>query len=196
MLKILVSAFVIVFVLILGFSLAAKAEEIHFDNQVFILKSGRFSPENKGYENEYFLKDETEANRTKMIGIYYFPEINKPLKYSDEQSKKIEADETAVLLKYIENKKADKAAVSYLQNGCANGKNYFEYNIFKYEKHPQKGMMALKYSVRYFFKTNNEITEIGKKVRKENDLYLEKIITSPIPPIVEKDLDDTQENKN
>ena len=90
--------------------------------------------------------------------------------------------------KFIENKKQQKAVLSFLVNNTENGKNYFEYNIYKYEKHPSKGTMMLKYATKYFCTNNNEITQIGNKIREENDIYMEKLITSPIPPIIEKEI--------
>ncbi len=173
---------------VFAFIQTAKAEEIHFNNDIFALKYSTLSQLNKGYENEYYLKNEGKNNWTKMVGIYYYPEVSNPLKFADKECKTIESTETNVLLKFIENKKADKAALSYLQNGSANGKNFFEYNIFKYEKHPDSGMMALRYAIRYFFKDNSEITALAQKVKAENDEYLETIITSPIPPIIEKEI--------
>ena len=173
---------------IFAFNQIAKAEEIHFNNDVFTLKQSSMSAINKGYENEYFLKNENIDNWTKLVGIYYYPEVSNPIKFADNECKSIEGNDINVLLKYIENKKADKAALSYLQNGSVNGRNFFEYNIFKYEEHPEKGMMALRYAIRYFFNNNNEITTLAQKVKAENDEYLTKIIESPIPPIVEKDI--------
>ena len=85
----------------------ARAEEIHFNNNVYILKYSALSPETKGYENEYFLKGENRNNRTQLIGIYYYPEINKPIKFADERCKEVENNETDVLLKFIENKKSE-----------------------------------------------------------------------------------------
>ena len=49
-------------------------------------------------------------------------------------------------------------------------------------------MMVLKYAVKYFFTNNEEIKTIADKVKKENDKYLEMLITSPIPPVIEKDI--------
>lgn len=175
---------------VFAFIQTAKAEEIHFNNDIFTLKYSTLSQLNKGYENEYYLKNENKNNWTKMVGIYYYPGISNPLKFADKECKTIESKETNVLLKFIENKKADKAALSYLQNGSVNGKNFFEYNIFKYEKHPDSGMMALRYAIRYFFKDNSEITALAQKVKAENDEYLQTIITSPIPPIVEKEINE------
>ena len=51
-------------------------------------------------------------------------------------------------------------------------------------------MMVLRYSVRNFFTTDEEITQIGTRVKEENDAYLQKIIESPIPPVVEKDINE------
>lgn len=182
----LITCIALLTALVLTFLGPAIAEEIHFNNDVYILKYSELSDLTKGYENEYFLKNETKNNWNKMVGIYYYPEISNPLKFADNECKDIESNDINVLLKFIENKQADKAALSYLQNGSENGKNFFEYNIFKYEKHPEKGMMALRYAIRYYFNNDEGIKALAQKVKDENDLYLQKIIESPIPPIVEK----------
>ena len=173
---------------VLAMQIPVFAEDIHFDNEVYTLKYSALAPKTNGYGNEYFKKSENVSNWTKMIGIYYYPEENNPLKFADDFDKTIESTENSVLLKLIENKKSDKAAISFLVNGCENAKKYFEYDIYKFEKHPDKGMMVLKYAVKYFFTNDEEIKKIAERVKKENDKYLEMIITSPIPPIVEKDI--------
>lgn len=182
----LITCIAILTALIVTFFAPAMAEEIHFNNDIFKLKYNDFSELTNCYENEYFLNNETKDNWNKMVGIYYYPEISNPLKFADKECKDIESNEINVLLKFIENKQADKAALSYLQNGYENEKNFFEYNIFKYEKHPQKGMMALRYAIRYYFKNDAGIKALAQKVKEENDEYLQKIVESPIPPIIEK----------
>ena len=164
------------------------AEEIHFDNEVYKLKYSSLAPQTKGYGNEYFRYSENVGNWTKMIGVYYYPEVSNPLKYAEDFDKTVENTENSVLLKLIENKKADKAAISFLVNGCENAKNYFEYDIYRFEKNPVKGMVVLKYAVKHFFTNDNDIKLIAENIKKNNDKYLETIITSPIPLIVEKDI--------
>ena len=190
MFKIIFSAIILFVVSLFAFKIKANAEEIHFDNNTFILKYSALSPINNGYENEYFLKNENRNNWTKMVGLYHYPNIDKPIKFADEQSKKIEAVDTNVFLKMIENKKAAKAAISYLQNGECGGKRFFEYNIYRYEKSAVKGIVALRYAVRYFFDNDAQITEIGQKVREINDEYLEKMIMPPMPLLIEKDINE------
>ena len=191
MLKLFLNILLLVGLSSIIFAMATKAEEIHFYNEIFKLKYSSFSSAATGYENEYFPANETRSNWSKMVGIYYYPEIKNPLKFAEEKTKTIETNEREVLLKFIENKKADKAALSYLENGSTNGKNFFEYNIFKYEKHPTKGMMTLRYAIRYFFNNNDEITALARKVKAENDEYLTKIIESPIPPIIKKNINNS-----
>ena len=166
----------------------AKAENIHFNNDIYVLKTSYFADLNKGYTNEYFLQNDPTNDWGKMIGIYYYPEVKDPLKFAKEADKEIEAGEKVVLLKFIENKKQDKAVLSFLENGEINGRKYFEHDIYKYEPHPTKGMMVLKYAKRFFFKTNEEITKIGHEVKAVNDDLIEQIIISPIPPVVEQDI--------
>lgn len=168
------------------FAQTARAENIHFNNDIYELKSGYYSDTTKGYTNEYFVESDTSAHWEKKIGIYYYPEVKDPIKFANEDDKKIEAREGVVLLKFIANKKQDKAVISFLENGEQDGRKFFEHNIYKYEPHPEKGMMVLKYSKRFFFNTDSEITNIGHEVKKINDDLMEQIIISPIPPIVEQ----------
>lgn len=180
--------YVVLLFAFLFFVQTAKAENIHFNNDVYELKNSYFSEENKGYLNEYFPKNDVIDNWGKMIGIYYYPEVKDPIKFANEADKEIEARETVVLLKFIVNKKQDKAVLSFLENGEINGRKYFEHNIYKYEPHPQKGIMVLKYAKRFFFDTNEEITKLGQEVRAINDDLMEQIIISPIPQIIEQDI--------
>lgn len=46
----------------------------------------------------------------------------------------------------MQNKKKDVAIISYLENVVQDDKTFFIYNIYKYEKHPKKGMMILRFA--------------------------------------------------
>lgn len=166
----------------------AAANEITFDNQNFILKATAQSLDLPDAMNEYFPNGENHNSWTKMIGVYHLPEVKDPIDYAQDVDKDIENNETCVLLKFAKNKKTDQAVISYLENGNENGKNFFTYNVFKYEKNPLKGITEFRYSVKYFFKNNDEIVGIANRVKADNDKYMTMLITSPIPPIVEKEL--------
>ncbi len=172
----------------LVFACCAQADEIKFDNRSFILKATAQSLNVPNALNEYFPKNENHESWTEMLGIYHLPQEKDPIKYAEKFDKEIENNETCVLLKFVKNKKTDQAVISYLENGNENGKNFFTYNVYKYEKNPIKGITEFKYSVKYFFKTNEEIVTIANTVRAENDKYMTMLISSPIPPIVEKQL--------
>ena len=173
---------------ILFTQITCYSEEIHFDNEVYKLKYSAIAPQTNGYGNEYFRNSENVGNWVKMIGVYYYPDVSNPIKYAEDFDKTVENTENSVLLKLIENKKADKAAISFLVNGCENAKKYFEYDIYRFEKNPNKGMMVLKYAVKYYFTNDAEIKKIAENIKKNNDKYLETIITSAIPLLVEKDV--------
>lgn len=166
----------------------ALSEEIHFDNEVYKLKFSALAPKTQGYGNEYFKNSENPSNWTKMIGVYYYPQEDNPVKFAQNFDKTIENTENSMLLKLIENKKANKSAISFLVNGCENAKKYFEYDIYKFEKHPDKGMLVVKYAVKHFFTNNDDITKVAQEVKKNNDKYLEMLIVSPSPRIVEEDI--------
>lgn len=170
--------------------LPAKAENIHFDNKIYDLKYSDISKLNNCIENEYFLSGESKDLWTSLIGIYYYPDVKNPLKYARDIDEKVESDNKCVLLKLVQNKKQDIAVISYLENVENNGRHFFIYNIYKYEKHPKtSGMMVLRYAKRYNFLTDEDIKNIGLEIRKINNDYMEKIIASPIPPVSGKILE-------
>lgn len=180
--------FVFAFLAFLIPNLICQAEEIHFENEVYTLKYSAIAPQTEGYGNEYFRKNENVGNWSKMVGVYYYPNENNPLKYAENFDKTIENTENSVLLKLIENKKSDKAAISFLVNGCENAKKYFEYDIYKFEKNQNRGMTVIKYAVKHYFTNNEEIKKIAEEIKKNNDKYLETIIMSQTPAIIEKDI--------
>ena len=167
---------------------AAGANEVKFDNQDFVLKATAQSLNVPNALNEYFPKGESHDHWTKMIGVYHIPEEKDPIKYAEEIDKDIEKAENCVLLKFVKNNKTDQAVISYLENGQENGQNFFTYNVYKYEKNPVKGITEFKYAIKYFFKNNDEIVKLAQTVKNENDKYMTMLISSPIPPIVEKEL--------
>jgi len=189
MIKTILNASALAILMALSFACAADAQdEISFDNKFFVLKSTAQSMNVPHAMNEYFLKGENRYNWTQMLGVYHIPDIKDPVKYAEQFDDKIEKDETCLLLKFVKNKKTDQAVISYLENGNDNGKNFFTYNVYKYEKNPTSGITEFRYAVKYFFKNNEEIVSIANTVRQENDKYMTMLISSSIPPIVEKEL--------
>ena len=51
-------------------------------------------------------------------------------------------------------------------------------------------MLALRYAVRYVFANDEDIAKIGNNIREHNDEYLQQIISSPMPQIVEKEVNE------
>ena len=167
-------------------SQVVKAENIHLNDSVYDLKYSEITSKSRIIENEYYKVKENRDYWTSMIGIYYNPEISNPLKYAADVDKKIETTENLVLLKFMQNKKKDVAIISYLENVVQDDKTFFIYNIYKYEKHPKKGMMILRFAKKYVFNSKEEITHIAQEVKAINNDYMEQIIISPIPQIVVK----------
>ncbi len=180
-LRIFISLFFVVFV-----SLLVRAENIHFNDEIYKLKQPDKILKSNIEENEYYKDSENSNQWTSKIKILYYPEVNNPLKYSNETDKKIESDNKCVLLKFIQNKKKDIALISYLENVTQNNQNYFVYNIVKFEKHPKKGMMELQFSKKYLVSSKQEILKMVEELKNINNDYMERLVISPIPPIVTK----------
>lgn len=168
---------------------AAYANEITFDNERYVLKFSALSPITNGYINEYVRPNETIENWTKLIGVFYYPNEDNPIKFAQKFDKQIEGTENSLLLKLVENKKENKAIISFIVNGQKDGKKYFEYNIFKYEKHPTQGIVAFQYAQKYTFTDDKDIKNVANKIKEENDKYIALVAASMIPAPVEKDIE-------
>lgn len=164
---------------------SVTAEDIRFNDSIYKLKVSQKLDDKNIVENEYYHAQESKSFWTTMFGVYHYLDVSNPLKYASDIDKKIEANEKCVLLKFIQNKKQDVAVISYLENGAQNDNTFFIYNVYKYAKHPDKGILVLRFSKKYVFNSNDEIVAIAKEVQKINDEYLEKMILTPFPPIVE-----------
>lgn len=180
--------FLIILCALLCSQIVCLANEIHFDNEVYKLKFSAIAPNTSGFGNEYFKDDENVSNWTKMLGVYSYPNEDNPIKYAQKFDSTIENTENTVLLKRIENKKTNKSVVSFLVNGSENGRKYFEYDVYKFEKHPQKGMLVTKYASKNYFENESEIDEIAKQIKNDNDKYLEMLVISDPPRVIEEDI--------
>lgn len=178
--------YVLFLMLVLILSQSVRAENIHFNDDIYKLKTADTTLKSNVIENKYYKDKEDQNFWTSRITITYYPEVNNPVKYSNEIDKKIESDENSVLLKFVQNKKKEIALISYLENSVQQEKTFFVYNILKYEKHPKKGMMALKFSQKYVANSKDEILKMVQELKNINNDYMERMIISPIPPIVEK----------
>ena len=128
--------------MILVIAQRVKAENVHFNNFVYTLKSGDISNRKNVVKNDYYRRDENKDYWTSAIQISYYPEISNPLKYAAEVDKKIEGKENLLLLKFIQNKKQNIAIISYLENIVQNDKTYFIYNLCKYENYYKKRLFT------------------------------------------------------
>ena len=160
--------------LLLAFCLwggSVLAENIHFGDYIYKPKS----------DNRYYKDNETPESWTSKIDVFYYPEISNPLKYAQDEDKRIEDNEKCVLLKFIQNKKQSVALISYLENAIERDGNFFAYNICKYQKHPKKGIVVMRYVKKYMFNSNEEISKIGQEIRQINNDYMERMIITDIP---------------
>jgi len=167
-------------------NVTVSAENIHFSDYLYKFKTEKVLEKDKTFENGYYRDNENENFWTSKVDVFYYPDVQNPLKFAQEADKRIESNERDVLLKFVQNKKQSIAVISYLENGIGRDGNFFIYNIYKYEKHPKRGMMVMRYAQKYVFNTNEDISKIGQEIRKINNDYIERIIVTTIPEINKK----------
>ena len=92
--------FIIILLLLLTTTISTLAENIHFNESIYKLKT--IENEDNEISNEYYTDYETEDNWTSFVKIIYYPEISNPLKFASEFDKKISTKEDSLLLKFIQ----------------------------------------------------------------------------------------------
>lgn len=159
--------------------------QLKFDNKVFKLKYGAYSPMTKSYMNEYFRIRENGDNWTELIGIYYVKKYNSPVEYAKtltEFAEKTNNLQTQVLY----NDKTNIAIASFLLIGD----NYIEQNLFKIEKKPnnKKGVVALQYAHKYYVNSAEDVKSLKEVMRKNQIRWTHQIDKTPIPQLIEKEI--------
>lgn len=160
--------------------------KINFDGKIFELKYSKKSPQTNTYINEYFMSEEKYSDWTELMGVYYFPKQKSPISYAEKFAKQVLSSGRPAEL--IVNEKTNAAILTFMTQG---GKlpTKIELNIFKCEKSPKGGTIALQYSHRYFLNEVKDVESMNASIEKNRLKWINFLINTPMPQLVERDID-------
>jgi hypothetical protein len=168
--------------MILCLSSSAHAESVRFDDKDFELKFATNATLSNGYIKEYIPKNQNLNKWEEMISIHTFPKVSDPKQFAqylgDIVNKKYGAKFYLII-----NQKENMAVLSFILPSNDKNLPFLEYNLWKYKKHNNGGIIGLQYAKRFYIKKNTNLKLIGVEFSKKHPILVNKIIKMPYPKL-------------
>lgn len=163
----------------------AYAESVKFNDKDFELKFSTDATLSGGYINEYIPKNQNLNTWVEMIAIHTFPNVPDPIKFAQNFGNMIkEQFKTKIYL--ITNEKENSAVLSFILPSNNKDSQFIEYNLWKYKKHNDGGIIGLQYAKRIYIKKNTNLNLEVERLSKNHSIWVNKIIEMPYPKLQTK----------
>ena len=172
----------------------AKDENvIKFQGDKYQLQYSTKSEENNGYLNEYFKSGEGINTWSEMIAVHHFPNMYSPI--SQAESFREYLDEINCPSAIYLDEENNTGMLDFI---LIDGKQLpiiLEFNIFKYEKSPECGTIAIQYAKRYSVSNTFDIEAVKEEFAKLRKKALKDINKIEIPQIINSPLNEINTDK-
>ena len=192
--RILLLITIICLIFVSGFCLASindtKMPTINLGGVKYKLQYSEKSSQTGGYVNEYFKPNESYTSWTELVAVHHYPRAFYPIEHA-----KVFNDFLNLLGNpaYIEiNDKDNSALLSFVVTDKKKLPIILEYNVFKYEKSPVCGTVALQYAKRYRLNNPLEVEELQKSFAKNTVKYIRRAEKVKIPEVITRKIDKGQ----
>lgn len=171
----------------------SKNNSINFDSKSYELQFSKKSPLTGGYINEYIRPDENIKNWTDMIGVYHYPKASSPITLAKEFATIVKATNKDAGVSVLNNEKENMAIIDFLTWAPTKGTgkvDYLEFNVFKFKKNKNNGVVGIQYVHRYDTKSITPSTSksVAKAIKENRFKYVRLIIKTSVPEIINHDI--------
>ncbi len=176
-----------------GFVWAKDENVIKFQGDKYQLQYSTKSEENNGYLNEYFKSGEGINTWSEMIAVHHFPNMYSPI--SQAESFREYLDEINCPSAIYLDEENNTGMLDFI---LIDGKQLpiiLEFNIFKYEKSPECGTIAIQYAKRYSVSNTFDIEAVKEEFAKLRKKALKDINKIEIPQIINSPLNEINTDK-
>lgn len=153
----------------------------------FTLYYSAKSPEIGSYINEYYKSGETYESWTELVVVHHFPTAYSPIDYAKSMSDYLASMNCPCSIENDEEN--NQSLIDFILIDSSRLPIILEFNIFKYEKSPICGSVALQYAKRYLIYNLLEVDKVKKSFEKDRDKYLNRVKKLEIPDIVTYDIE-------
>ncbi len=165
----------------------AYAESIKFDGKDYELKFSTSDALSGGCINEYIPKNQNLNKWVEMIAIHTLPNVSDPKQFAQNLGN-IVNKKYGTKTYLIINKKGNMAVLSFILPNSNRGSQFLEYNLWKYKKHNNGGIIGLQYAKRIYIKKNTNLNLVAKEFSKNHPIWVNKIIEMPYPKLQTKNI--------
>lgn len=167
-----------------------KMPTVKYKGSVYTLYFSEKSKELGGYLNEYYKQNEMYTNWTELIGVQHYPRVSSPIEHAKEFQTYFTSKNIKSNLGIDEDR--NMAIIDFIMMNKNKLPIILEYNIFKFEKSPLKGVVAIQYAQRYLVGNPLEIDEVEKKIAKKKSKKIKALRRLEIPALINTPIDKGQ----
>ncbi len=180
---------IIVFLILITMPVFASSlmPNIKFSGNKYTLYFSAKSPETGSYINEYYKNGETYETWTELIAVHHFPTAYSPIDYVKLMEETLSSMNCPCSVETDEIN--NESLIDFIMMDTSKLPIILEFNIFKYEKSPICGSVALQYAKRYLIYNMLEVDKIKKSFERDRERYLNKVKKLDIPDIVTYDIE-------
>ncbi|MGN0018179.1 MAG: hypothetical protein ACI37S_03965 [Candidatus Gastranaerophilaceae bacterium] len=166
---------------ILFFISSANAEKMEFNGEVYNLQYS--TKTDVGYVNEYIRNFEHTDDWNKILIITYYNNTDDAAEYMDKYAKQIKMLPNYTFQSYDEIKKILAFNTNYFNS------DYFDFNIMKFKKHNDKGIIGMQYIQKYYYSNERDIATQLVRAKAIGEKIIKVFDEKPIPEIIQKEID-------
>lgn len=155
---------------------------INFGGNKYSLYYSAKIAETGGYINEYYKPNQTYAGWNELIGVHHYPTAFYPIDHARAFKDFLNASGGQAFLEIYDE---DNMAILYFT--VVSDKRLpivLEFNVFKYQKSPICGTVALQYAKRYLLNNGLEVDGLKRDFANNALKYIKRIEKLEIPDIV------------
>lgn len=160
---------------------------IKFKGNVFSLLYSAKNESVGTYMNEYYKPKEGYNNWTELIAVHYYPNAYSPINQAHAMRDFLGAGLCPSALE--EDEENNSAILDFVLIENKSFPIIVEFNIFKYEKSPICGTIALQYAKRYRVNNGIDIDNVKKDFAKSRTKLIKQVNNITIPDLVTVDID-------
>lgn len=179
--------FFILILLCCNLAYAEVVNKIKFKGDTYQLLYSVKNKEHNGYLNEYFKPGEDYNNWTELLAVHHFPNAYSPIDQAEAFRGFLNSINcpNALTIKEEDN----SAIIDFILLDGDKLPIIMEFNVFKYEKSPECGTIAVQYAKRYIVSNGLEVEDIKKEFARTRNAALKKVKKFEIPEIIKEDID-------
>ncbi len=134
----------LIFLISLGSLAAAAPESMQFDSLTF--RKAFTDKSSEGPFSEYLPKGQALKSWTKLMGYYEFPALKNPKEAAQMVEEVVKKQNPDAQSEVVYNSTTNEAIVDFVT--WPKDQSYVEFNIWKYRKSPNGGLVAIQYAER------------------------------------------------